>query len=147
MVKNMVEDVFLQFVLILIAGFSLKGSKGSIILATLIISLINLAQNSYQIVWGWQVIIVAFGLSDLSIIKMFDRKTDTFRLLPVIVGSSTSALASVLFLPLGLLIWTVYIAIPLGLSHRKIPGAYYVQNIFKFIFFVGWLIIGNISNQ
>ncbi|NLM20807.1 MAG: hypothetical protein GX207_03565 [Peptococcaceae bacterium] len=144
----LLEFIILEFVLIIAAGTGfLWGAKG-IITGAVLVSALNIFQNYFLVneFWLWQIIIVGYAVLGLMMNYFFNKRTDELRLVKVTAGSAVSVLAWSIFMPIipGLLIWALFIGMPLLFTYRNIPGVFYAQLIFKFIFSTGWLIIGNI---
>ena len=144
----LLEFIILEFILILVAGACfLCGAKG-ILTALVLVSALNIFHNYFLVneFWLWQIIIVAYTVFGFLLNYFFNKRTDELRVVKVAAGSAVSVLAWSIFMPLipGLVIWAFLIGMPLVFTYRNIPGVFYAQLIFKFIFSTGWLIIGNI---
>lgn len=138
------QYLLLEFILISLAGLSFWGNKG-ILISGLILSALNIFHH-YPAFWNWEIIILGFVVSGIIVNFIFNKKTAHLRILKVSAGSVASLVASGLYLPLipGFIAWTFTIALPILFTYREVPKALYLQIIFKFIFSLGWIIIGNI---
>lgn len=140
------EYLLLEFFLLSAAGFTLLWNDKGIILSWGVLTAINLLHNYPYEFWYWEIIISLMALTGIALNYLLNKKTHHFRVLKVSTASAVSLLASGLVLPLfpAFLFWSFFLAVPLLFTYRTIPRAVYLQIIFKFIFSMGWIIIGNI---
>lgn len=142
------EYVILELILVIIAGSSLVGEWKGVLFSGLLMSVLNTVYNYFVpgVFWTWQGLIFIYLLLVLAVNSYLNRKTGNLRLIKVVSGSAVSLTSLILFLPLlpGLFIWMIFIGLPLTFNYRKIPVSFFAQIIFKFIFSLGWIIIGNI---
>lgn len=143
-----VKLVVWQAILLYLAGMSFFGGTKGIFSAGIILSLLNLYVNysNSSVVFFWQIIIIIYTLAGIVVNHLFNRSTDNLRVLNVSAASFTSLLNAGIFFSFipALIIWAVLIAIPLTFNYRSIPKSLFWQVFFKFIFSLGWIIIGNI---
>lgn len=135
----------LELLLLYVAGLSFfAGVKGALI-SGIIISILNFILNDSNF-WDWQLIIILMVLVGILVNLVLDKKTDQLRVVKVTTGSITSLLTAPIFFSLApaLLIWVILIGIPLGFTYRNISKFLYIQILFRFIFALGWIIMGNI---
>lgn len=136
--------VGLELLLLYIAGISFfAGVKGTLI-SGLLISILNYMLN-YSNFWDWQLIIILIVLIGILVNLLLDKKTDQLRVVKVTTGSIASLFTAPIFFSLipAFLIWVVLIGIPLGFTYRNISKYLYLQIFFRFIFALGWIIMGN----
>ncbi|MGI6449761.1 MAG: hypothetical protein ACOX3R_05510 [Desulfitobacteriia bacterium] len=140
------EYLVLEALLIVAGGASLFWGTKGVFLAAIILTIINYYHNYLEDFWHWEPIIIFIGLVGIILNYFLDKKTQQLRIIKVSMVSAASLLAAGAILPLipAFLLWSLIIGLPLLFTYRQIPRALYLQVIFKFIFFCGWLIIGNI---
>ncbi|RNC29708.1 MAG: hypothetical protein AWM53_00325 [Candidatus Dichloromethanomonas elyunquensis] len=138
--------LLLEFFLVSMAGLSLFGGSKGIMMSGIMISAVNLIGNFHSNFWFWESIIILYSVFGFTLNNFLNHKTDQMRVVKVTAGSVAALLAAGLLIPFipGFIAWTLGIGIPLVFTYREIPKALYLQIIFKFIFSIGWLIIGNI---
>lgn len=143
-----IKLVVWQAILLYLAGISLFGGTKGILGAGIILSFLNLYVNysSSSVIFFWQIIIIIYTLTGIIINYLFNRSTENLRILKVSAASFSSLLNAGIFFSFipALFIWTVLIAIPLIFNYKSIPKSLFWQVFFKFIFSLGWIIIGNI---
>ncbi len=134
----------LQMILLYLAGLSLfTGIKG-VWVSGFMISIMNYIFNHSNF-WSWQLIIVLVVFFGTAINLVLNKKTEQLRVVKLTTGSMISFLTAPIFFSFvpAFLIWTALIGLPLGFTYRKISKYVYLQIIIRFIFALGWIIIGN----
>ena len=136
----------LEALLMVAGGASLLWGTKGIFLSVLILTTINYYHNYYLDFWYWELIIIIIGLAGIILNSFLNRQTQNLRVLKVSMSSAASLFAAGVIFPLlpAFLLWSFLIGLPLIFNYRQIPPALRLHIIFKFIFFCGWIIIGNI---
>ena len=134
----------LELLLLYLAGLTFFAGIKGIWISGIIISILNYIFN-YSGFWNWQLIIILLVLLGTLINLLLDRKTEQLRIVKVATGSALSLLTAPVFFSFipAFLIWTLLIGIPLGFTYRKITKYVYLQIVLRFLFALGWIIIGN----
>ena len=144
---HFLQLMLLEFILLLAAGIIFFGGIRGTVMATLLLTLLNLIVNRAGQFWRWEPLLLIMGLAGVILEMVFGRLARRSQVVSSLVGGFISLVLFGAFItPIAaLMLWVLIIGMGIVPKAKKSQFLWsFAPTVLRFILGLVWIIYGNI---